>query len=68
MQLTLGFIATGMGVALLPSSIRRLHRDGVVYRPVQPSGAVLVLAIAWLQSHSKLKNHIHSFQSYSVFD
>ena len=52
MQLTLGFIATGMGVALLPSSIRRFHRDGVVYRPVQPCGAAIVLAIAWLQGNS----------------
>lgn len=52
MQLTLGFIATGMGVALLPHSIRRFHRDGVVYRRVQPAAAAIELAIAWRQSHS----------------
>lgn len=41
-----------MAVALLPSSIRRFHRDGVVYRPVQPSTVAIVLAIAWLQDNS----------------
>lgn len=52
MQLTLGFIAVGMGVALLPNSIQRFHRDGVVYRPVQPATAAISLAIAWRQDHS----------------
>ncbi|NEP53112.1 MAG: LysR family transcriptional regulator [Moorea sp. SIO3C2] len=46
-QLMLGFVAAGMGIALLPNSIRRFRRDGVVYRSVQPSTAEIVLAIAW---------------------
>ncbi|NEO61481.1 MAG: LysR family transcriptional regulator, partial [Moorea sp. SIO4G2] len=41
------FVAAGMGIALLPNSIRRFRRDGVVYRSVQPSTAEIVLAIAW---------------------
>ncbi|NEQ85495.1 MAG: hypothetical protein F6K26_36920 [Moorea sp. SIO2I5] len=41
-QLMLGFVAAGMGIALLPNSIRRLRRDGVVYRSVEPSTAEIV--------------------------
>ncbi|NEO15606.1 MULTISPECIES: hypothetical protein [unclassified Moorena] len=38
----LGFVAAGMGIALLPNSIRRFRRDGVVYRSVEPSTAEIV--------------------------
>lgn len=51
-QLTLGFIAAGIGIALLPNSIRGLQKDGVVYRPVKPATAASSLAIAWPQNHS----------------
>ena len=44
---TLGFVATGLGIALVPASMQRVSMDGVVYRslagPVQPT-AVLNLA------------------------
>ncbi|BAU67386.1 LysR family transcriptional regulator [Stanieria sp. NIES-3757] len=47
MQLILGFISTGMGVALLPNSIRNIQRKGVVYLPLQSSTVTSSLAIAW---------------------
>ena len=44
---TLGFVAAGLGIALVPASMRRVSMDGVVYRgfagPLQPT-AVLNLA------------------------
>lgn len=35
MQTALSLVAAGFGVALLPASVRHLHRDGVVYRPLE---------------------------------
>jgi DNA-binding transcriptional LysR family regulator len=46
-QSILGFVAAGLGVALLPASVRHLQRSRVVYRTLQPPTAELELAIAW---------------------
>lgn len=46
LQMTLGFVASGLGVTLLPKS-SALPNEGVVYRPVQPPIADVQLAIAW---------------------
>lgn len=46
-QLMLGFIAADMGVTLLPESIIRFQRDGVVYLPLTPSTEKITLAIAF---------------------
>ena len=35
MQTALSLVAAGFGVALLPASVRHLHRDGVAYRPLK---------------------------------
>ena len=35
MQTALSLVAAGFGVALLPASVRHLHRDGVRYRPLE---------------------------------
>ena len=35
MQTIVGLVAGGTGVALVPASLRNLHRKGVVYRPVR---------------------------------
>jgi DNA-binding transcriptional LysR family regulator len=41
---TLGFVATGLGIALVPASMRRVSMDGVAYRrftgPIQPTVAL----------------------------
>lgn len=34
MQTALSLVAAGFGIALLPSSVQHLHRDGVAYRPL----------------------------------
>ncbi|MCU0532388.1 MAG: LysR family transcriptional regulator [Hydrococcus sp. Prado102] len=50
-QSILGFVAAELGVALLPASVRHLHRVGVVYRALQPSTAEIELALAWRQEN-----------------
>lgn len=42
-HITLGLIAEGRGVALMPASMRKLRRQGVVFRPL---GATLTMGIA----------------------
>jgi len=46
-QSILGFVAAGLGVALLPASVSHLQRPQVVYRTLQPATEKLELAIAW---------------------
>ncbi len=39
-QTALGLVAAETGVCLVPASVERLRRDGVVYRPLDEPGAV----------------------------
>lgn len=38
MQTAIGLVAAGAGVALVPESVQRLHRDDVSYRPLSDAG------------------------------
>lgn len=38
MQTAIGLVAAGAGVALVPESVQRLHRDDVNYRPLSDAG------------------------------
>lgn len=51
-QMLLGFIAAGMGISLLPASVRHYQRPGVVYRTLQPPAPEIELAIVWQQNNS----------------
>lgn len=42
-------MASGIGVAILAESARRLHREGVVYRPLEAPDAASRLGLAWLE-------------------
>ena len=46
MQVMLGFVAAGLGVAMLSASVKHFQRPGVVYRKLQPSSQEVALAIA----------------------
>ncbi|ESA38203.1 family transcriptional regulator [Leptolyngbya sp. Heron Island J] len=46
--MTLGFVASGLGITLLPKS-SRLAQAGIAYRPIQPPTPEVQLAIAWHQ-------------------
>ncbi len=45
MQTALSLVAAGFGVALLPASVRYLHRDGVVYRALSEPAPRTELAV-----------------------
>jgi DNA-binding transcriptional LysR family regulator len=45
-QTTLALVAAGIGVSLVPASLENIRRPGVVYRPMQPSTEVRMIA-AW---------------------
>jgi DNA-binding transcriptional LysR family regulator len=47
MQVMLGFVAAGIGIALLPSHVKNFHRTNVVYRVLIPEAPIAGLAIAW---------------------
>jgi DNA-binding transcriptional LysR family regulator len=46
-QTNLGLVAAGLGVSLLPASIRKLQRAGVVYRPLAPPAPHVEMAVAY---------------------
>lgn len=47
MQTVLGLVAAGLGVALVPSSVQRLNRAGVAFRPVSDAGTEVELGALW---------------------
>jgi DNA-binding transcriptional LysR family regulator len=47
MQVMLGFVAAGMGISLLPTSVKNLQRRGIVYRTLTPNAPMAELAITW---------------------
>jgi DNA-binding transcriptional LysR family regulator len=46
-DVTLGLVAAGLGVALLPASVRTLHREDVVYVDLEPPVPAQRTAIVW---------------------
>jgi DNA-binding transcriptional LysR family regulator len=47
MQTNLALVSAGLGVSLLPASIRNLRRAGVVYRPLAPPVPQVEMAVAY---------------------
>ncbi len=47
MQTNLALVSAGLGVSLMPASIRNLRRSGVVYRPLAPPVTQVEMAIAY---------------------
>ncbi|MFN0169402.1 MAG: LysR substrate-binding domain-containing protein [Bryobacteraceae bacterium] len=47
MQTTLGLIAAGMGVSLMPASIQNIQRKGVAYRKVRGGYDPVEMVVAW---------------------
>lgn len=43
----LGMVAGEIGISILPSSVQKLQRDGVVYRPIQEQTQITQLTTAW---------------------
>lgn len=45
-HITLGLVAAGQGLALVPASLRQLRRPGVLYRPLKPTTPALSMGVA----------------------
>lgn len=48
-QTIVGLVASGVGVALVPASIRRVQRTGVVYRPLEGEAIRVRMGLVWMQ-------------------
>jgi DNA-binding transcriptional LysR family regulator len=60
LQTIVGLVASGVGIAILPSSAQRVSREGVVYRALDVPDATSWMGLAWVEGdESKLvKNFI----------
>jgi DNA-binding transcriptional LysR family regulator len=47
MQTVIGLVAAGVGISLVPESVRALARHGVTYRPLAEDAPTVELAVAW---------------------
>ncbi|WP_256258856.1 LysR substrate-binding domain-containing protein, partial [Burkholderia ubonensis] len=47
MQTIVSLVSAGMGVALVPQSLRNLRRTGVVYRPLADGAPVVETGLVW---------------------
>ncbi|KND60451.1 Transcriptional regulator [Candidatus Burkholderia verschuerenii] len=47
MQTIVSLVSAGMGVALVPESLRHLRRTGVVYRPLLGAGPAVETGLVW---------------------
>jgi DNA-binding transcriptional LysR family regulator len=50
MQTVIGLVSSGMGVALVPSSVQNLKRTGVQYRPLRGKPALVELGVLRLRN------------------
>ncbi|MEZ2126631.1 MULTISPECIES: LysR substrate-binding domain-containing protein [unclassified Sinorhizobium] len=50
-QTTLALVSAGVGVSLVPSSYQNIHRPGIIYRPIEPTLNVSLIA-AWKREES----------------
>ena len=60
-QTIVGLVASGVGIAILPSSAERVSREGVVYRALDVPDATSWMGLAWVEGEeSKLVNNFVS--------
>jgi DNA-binding transcriptional LysR family regulator len=62
LQTIVGLVASGVGIAILPSSAQRASREGVVYRALDVPDATSWMGLAWVEGdESKLvKNFVRT--------
>jgi DNA-binding transcriptional LysR family regulator len=47
MQTIIGLVGANMGVALVPASVRNLHREGVIYKPLLDIVTEVAMGVIW---------------------
>jgi DNA-binding transcriptional LysR family regulator len=50
MPTIVSLVAAGIGVALVPASLRHMHRTGVVYRALTEAGPLMEVGLAWREN------------------
>ncbi|MCC7547460.1 MAG: LysR family transcriptional regulator [Burkholderiales bacterium] len=65
MQTIVSLVSVGLGVALIPASLRHLGRTGVVYKPLRERSPLTVVALAWRKSDARATTarFVHAVQS-----
>jgi DNA-binding transcriptional LysR family regulator len=53
MATIVSLVAAGMGVALVPASLRHMRRTGVVYRPLAERSPLMEVGLAWREDESE---------------
>lgn len=51
MQVLLGLVSAGLGIAIVSGAAQQFGRKGVVYRQLQPASSEVALAIAWREAN-----------------
>ncbi|MEU5592666.1 LysR family substrate-binding domain-containing protein [Streptomyces sp. NPDC020298] len=51
-QTVAGLVASGAGVSLVPASVRRIHKAGVVYRALQGEALDVEMGLVWARENS----------------
>ena len=51
MQTIVSLVSAGLGVALVPASLRHMRRRGVVYRRLREDSPLLTVLLAWRAAH-----------------
>jgi DNA-binding transcriptional LysR family regulator len=54
LQTIVSLVSAGLGVALVPASLRTLQRAGVVYRPVREVSPLLTVLLAWRRTNRSM--------------
>ncbi|MBH8574625.1 LysR family transcriptional regulator [Nostocaceae cyanobacterium CENA369] len=68
MQTIIGLVSAGMGIAIVPSSLKNLQRSGVVYRPFQEKTPLIETTIVWQQEDITpvLQQFLQVVKSFSI--
>jgi len=53
MQTIVSLVSVGLGVALIPASLRHLGRTGVAYKPLRERSPLIAVALAWRKSDAR---------------
>lgn len=67
MQTIVSLVSAGMGIALVPQSLRNLRRTGVVYRPLQSALPVVETGLVWRRAETSpvLQGFIATARAYA---
>jgi len=53
MPTIVSLVAAGMGVALVPASLRHMRRTGVVYRALAETSPLMEMGLAWREGEEE---------------